>query len=216
MTTSTTSRAPGRRFSGETLIIASHNVGKVREIGALLSDHVPRVVSAGELGLPEPEETGESFIDNAVLKALASAEDGGAPALSDDSGLAVDALAGAPGIHSARWAVQTDGTRDFGAAMERVMARLAETADGGTIDRRARFVCALALAWPDGHVETVEGRVEGTLVWPPRGDHGFGYDPIFVPDGFEETFGEMDPAVKHAISHRADAFAKLRARCFGP
>jgi len=212
-----TAAPPARRFAGDTLIIASHNDGKVREIAALLSDRVAEVVSAGSLGLPEPEETGDSFLDNAALKAMAAAAGGrGVPALADDSGLAVEALDGAPGIHSARWAIQADGRRDFAAAMERVMARLAESAYGQPADRRAHFVCALALAWPDGHVEAVEGRVDGALVWPPRGDRGFGYDPMFVPDGFEETFGEMDPAVKHAISHRADAFAKLRARCFDP
>jgi len=165
-------------------------------------------VSAGELGLEEPEETGVTFAANAELKARAAALGSGLPALSDDSGLAVHALGGAPGIQSARWA-ETAAGRDFRAAMERVEAALA-----GKADRTAHFVCALALAWPDGHVETFEGRVDGTLVWPPRGEKGFGYDPVFRPDGHEITFGEMDPDDKHAISHRADAFARLVAACF--
>jgi len=199
-----------RRFdataSDGKLVIASHNPGKVREIGELLGDFGVAPVSAGDLGLPEPEETGQSFIDNAKLKALAAAQGADLPALADDSGLAVDALEGAPGIYSARWA---GPDKDFSLAMERVHEAMADS-----IDRTGRFVCALALAWPDGHCEVFQGTVDGLIVWPPRGERGFGYDPIFVPEGHEETFGEMDPNAKHAISHRAAAFKKLVAACF--
>ena len=198
--------AEPRRFSGGRLVIASHNPGKVREIAALLAPYDVAVLSAGALGLAEPEETGARFTENAVLKARAAAEAAGLPALADDSGLAVRALDGAPGIYSARWAGPAG---DFLAAMRRV-----ETAIAGRADRGARFVCALALCWPDGHCETFEGTVEGTLVWPPRGDRGFGYDPVFLPAGGAETFGEMAPDAKHAISHRAQAFHQLTAACF--
>jgi XTP/dITP diphosphohydrolase len=184
-------------------VIASHNPGKVREIAELRAPHGLSVVSAGDLGLPEPEETGASFEANARLKALAAAAGADLPALADDSGLAVAALDGRPGIHSARWA---GPARDFATAMVRVEETLA-----GKSDRRAHFVCVLALAWPDGRCETFEGRVDGRLVWPPRGDRGFGYDPIFLPDGHDLTFGQMDPAKKHAISHRARAFEKFLA-----
>jgi len=201
-------RAMARTFTEPKLVIASHNAGKVREIAELLAPFGVAVVSAGELGLDEPEETGATFAANAELKARAAALESDLPALADDSGLAVHALGGAPGIQSARWA-ETVAGRDFRAAMERVEAELA-----GRADRTAHFVCVLALAWPDGHVETFEGRVDGTLVWPPRGEKGFGYDPVFRPDGHEITFGEMDPDDKHAISHRADAFARLVATCF--
>lgn len=194
--------APGR------LVIASHNEGKVREIGELLAPYGIETVSAKALGLPEPEETGTTFVANAELKARAAADLAGLPALADDSGLCVDALGGEPGIFSARWA-QTDRGRDFGEAMRRVEAAIAAT--GPSPSRDAHFVCALALAWPDGHIEWFEGRVDGRLVWPPRGDKGFGYDPMFLPLGREETFGEIDPAAKHAISHRADAFRQLVA-----
>lgn len=199
-----------RRLVSGKLVVASHNAGKVREIAALLAPLGLDIVSAGTLGLPEPEETGASFAANAELKACAAANGAGLPALADDSGLEVEALGGAPGIYSARWA---GPDRDFGLAMERVHAELAAKPGAGD---RARFVCALALAWPDGHVETVEGEVRGRIVWPPRGTHGFGYDPIFVANGHTETFGEMTPDAKHAVSHRADAFAKLIARCLGP
>lgn len=195
-----------RRFTGDRLVIASHNPGKVREIGELLRGRVTEVVSAGDLGLPEPEETGDSFTANAELKALAASRGADLPALADDSGLAVTALGGAPGIYSARWG---GAEKDFTKAMARVQREL-----GDAQDRSARFVCALSLAWPDGHVETVEGRVAGALVWPPRGTRGFGYDPIFVAAGDSLTFGEINPEEKHAKSHRADAFAKLIARCF--
>jgi XTP/dITP diphosphohydrolase len=195
-----------RRWQGGPLVIASHNPGKVAEIGALLAPYGAEVISAAALGLPEPEETGLTFIDNALLKAHAAAAAAGMPALADDSGLAVVALDFAPGIYSARWA---GPERDFSLAMEKV-----EQALSGKDDRRAAFLCALALAWPDGHAEAVEGRVDGTLVWPPRGKQGFGYDPIFQPIGYDLTFGEMAPEEKHAISHRADAFRQLVARCF--
>lgn len=196
-----------RRFDGERLVIASHNPGKVREIADLLAPFGISVVSAGTLGLPEPDETEPTFVGNARIKAQAAARGAGLPALADDSGLEVRALGGRPGVHSARWA---GPRKDFAAAMRRIEEEL-----GTRADRRANFVCVLALAWPDGHCETFEGRVDGTLVWPPRGDKGFGYDPIFVPEGGALTFGEMDPAAKHAISHRADAMRKLVAACFG-
>ncbi|HLI10146.1 MAG TPA: RdgB/HAM1 family non-canonical purine NTP pyrophosphatase [Alphaproteobacteria bacterium] len=202
------SHPAARRFSGERLVIATHNAGKLREIGDLLRPYAAEMIGAGALGLPEPEETGTSFVANAELKARAAARANGMPALADDSGLVVPALGGAPGIYSARWA---GPGRDFAAAMARVEAELA-----GKADRRAHFVCALSLAWPDGHVESVEGRAEGRLVFPPRGDKGFGYDPIFLPAGHDLTYGEMEPAVKHAISHRAAAFRKLIAACFAP
>jgi XTP/dITP diphosphohydrolase len=195
-----------RRFTGDRLVIASHNPGKVREIADLFAPFGVALCSAGGLGLAEPAETGRSFTENATLKARAVALAAGLPALADDSGLVVPALDGAPGIRSARWA---GSNKDFGIAMERVERALA-----GKPDRRACFVCALALGWPDGHVECVEGRVAGRLVWPPRGDEGFGYDPMFLPDGHEATFGEMKPVDKHAISHRADAFRKLITACF--
>lgn len=199
-----------RKFTGDRLLVASHNAGKVREIGDLLRPLGVAAVSAAELGLPEPEETGLTFAANAELKALAAARAANLPALSDDSGLTVTALDGAPGIYSARWA-ETDDGRDFNRAMERVEQALAEV---GATDRSAAFVCALTLAWPDGHTETFVGRVEGQLVWPPRGLHGFGYDPMFVPDGYTKTFGEMMPDDKHRISHRADAFRQLLHACF--
>lgn len=200
-----------RKFEGDKLVVASHNAGKVREIGDLLKPLGISAVSAGELGLPEPEETENTFSGNAHLKALAAAKTSGLPALSDDSGLSVDALDGAPGIHSARWA---GPGRDFAEAMEKVEAALQEK--GATVPsrRRAHFVCALCLAWPDGHTVVFEGRVSGALVWPPRGTHGFGYDPVFQAEGHEVTFGEMEPDAKHAISHRADAFSKMLKGAF--
>jgi XTP/dITP diphosphohydrolase len=197
-----------RRFADGRLVIATHNRGKLVEIEALLRPFGVAVVGAGALGLPEPEETGETFEANAELKAHAAAKASGLPALADDSGMVVPALDGAPGIYSARWA---GPERDFAHAMALVEARLDSHAD-----RSASFVAVLALAWPDGHSETFRGEVEGQLVFPPRGTRGFGYDPIFVPAGGRETFGEMDPAAKHAISHRARAFRKLVAACFAP
>ena len=198
-----------RKLAPGKLVIASHNEGKVREIRALLAEHGIDPVSAGSLGLPEPPETGTTFVANAELKAMAAADLSGLPALADDSGLVVEALGGEPGIFSARWAGEA---KDFGLAMRLVNDRLRE--QGPDAGRDAHFICALSLAWPDGHVESFEGRVDGVLVWPPRGSQGFGYDPIFQPLGHTITFGEMDPAAKHAMSHRADAFAKLVAALF--
>ena len=211
-----------RKLQPGKLVIASHNEGKVREIRDLLGPHGIEPVSAAELDLPEPDEIGVSFIENADLKARQAADLSGLPALADDSGLCVDALDGRPGIFSARWALAADprvapdagageveGPRDFGLAMQRVWDELERL--GPEASRSAHFVCALAVVWPDGRAEWFEGRVDGTLVWPPRGDKGFGYDPIFLPAGRDQTFGEMDPQEKHAISHRADAFRKLVA-----
>jgi len=188
--------------AGERLVIASHNPGKLAELGELLAPYGVMAVGAGALDLPEPEETGASFEDNAALKARLAAAASRLPALADDSGLVVPALAGAPGIYSARWA---GPGKDFHPAMERVQRKL------GDKDRRAHFVAVLALASPDGGMEIFHGEAHGHLVWPPRGDKGFGYDPMFVPDGYELTFGEMDAPLKHQISHRARAFAKLAA-----
>ena len=193
---------------GERLALATHNPGKVRELAAMLRPHGVEVVSAGTLGLPEPEEDAPDFVGNARLKALAAARASGLPALADDSGFSAAALGGAPGVLSARWA---GPGKDFAAAMERVRRELA-----GHADRRAWFTCALSLAWPDGTTATFLGRVEGTVAWPPRGDRGFGYDPIFVPSGNSATYGEMDPALKHATSHRARAMAQLLLSCFEP
>lgn len=199
-------------LDGQTLVLASHNPGKLREIADLLHPFGIEVVSAGALGLPEPEETGVTFAENAVLKARAAADGAALPALADDSGLAVHALDGAPGIRSARWA---GPNKDFGRAMARVERELNEANAGSdTADRRAAFVCALCLAWPDGRERCFEGRVDGRLVWPPRGDLGFGYDPIFLPADYDITFGEMEPAQKHKISHRARAFAQLVREVF--
>ncbi|MBA4761038.1 RdgB/HAM1 family non-canonical purine NTP pyrophosphatase [Sphingomonas sp.] len=204
------------------LVIASHNEGKVREIRDLLAPFGIEPISAASLDLPEPEETGTTFVANAELKAMQAADLSGLPALADDSGLCVDALGGEPGIFSARWGLPDPGIpaltpeegegRDFDRAMRRVNTLLEALPEGTS--RAAHFVCALALAWPDGHVEWFEGRVDGTLIWPPRGDRGFGYDPMFVPEGHDRSFGEMNPAAKHAMSHRADAFAQLVAAVF--
>jgi XTP/dITP diphosphohydrolase len=196
-----------RAIGGE-LVIATHNPGKLREIAALIEPLGISCVSAAELGLPEPEEIGNNFADNADLKAREAADLSGLPALADDSGLCVDALHGRPGIFSARWAEDEDGKRDWMRAMERVWSEVG--AAGPDASRDAHFFCALTIAWPnDGQVETFDGRVDGTLSWPPRGDKGFGYDPMFVPAGHDQTFGEMDPEEKHKISHRAAAFRKL-------
>ena len=193
---------------GDKLVIATHNPGKLREIAELIEPLGIACVGAEELGLPEPEEIGNTFVDNADLKAREAADLSGLPALADDSGLCVDALHGAPGIFSARWAEDADGDRDWMRAMEKVWREV--EAAGPEAGHDAHFACALAIAWPnDGQVENFEGRVDGTLTWPPRGDKGFGYDPMFVPAGHDVTFGEMDPAEKHRISHRADAFRKL-------
>jgi len=194
-----------RKINPGRLVAATHNPGKVRELRDLMEPLGFEVVSAIDLDLPEPEETESTFTGNAILKARAAAEATGAPALSDDSGLAVEALGGAPGIYSARWA---GPGKDFSLAMEKVKTEL-ETEGSG--NRRAKFVCALAVVWPDGEAVVFEGYVHGELTFPPRGDKGFGYDSVFIADGETETFGEMDPARKHAMSHRADAFAQLRA-----
>ncbi len=192
--------------AGSRLVIASHNPGKLREIAGLIAPHGVDCVSAAALGLPEPEETAPDFVGNARLKALAAARASGLPALADDSGFSVAALGGAPGVVSARWA---GPGKDFSLAMRRVQAEI-----GADPDRRAWFTAALSLAWPDGEMATFLGRVEGAAVWPPRGERGFGYDPMFVPLGEARTYGEMDPAEKHATSHRARAFAQLLAACF--
>ncbi|MGB5077384.1 MAG: RdgB/HAM1 family non-canonical purine NTP pyrophosphatase [Sphingorhabdus sp.] len=205
-----------RKLQPGKLVIASHNAGKVKEIKALLAPYGIEPVSAGELGLPEPDETGVTFAENALLKAHAAAQGSGLPALADDSGLCVTALGGAPGVYTADWAKRQEYEgppgRDWFMAMGKVEGKLAEL--GPDTDRSAYFTCTLALAWPDGHAEVFEGRVNGSLVWPPRGDMGFGYDPVFVPKGRTQSFAELDPAEKHAMSHRADAFAKLVAAAF--
>jgi XTP/dITP diphosphohydrolase len=198
-----------RRLSpGDRLVLATHNPGKVRELADLLRSRRVDVVSAGVLGLPEPIEDAPDFAGNARLKALAAAHGSGLPALADDSGFAAAALGGAPGVLSARWA---GPQKDFAAAMERVHREMA-----GSADRRAWFVCALSLAWPDGETASFMGRVEGTVAWPPRGVQGFGYDPIFVPLGSAQTYGEMEPAQKLATSHRARAMAQVLLALFHP
>lgn len=196
-----------RRLAPGRLVLASHNAGKLREFGALLAPHGMELLSAGELGLAEPAETGTSFVENATIKALAAAGAAGLPALADDSGLAVAALGGAPGVYTADWAMRPDGTRDYAAAMARIAA------EDASARRRCAFIAVLVLAWPDGHTEAFEGRCEGHWVAPPRGTRGFGYDPMFVPDGAALTFGEMSPAEKARYSHRARAFAALAAGC---
>lgn len=195
-----------RRFDGDALLIATHNKGKLEEIAALLEPYGVAVVSAGQKGLREPDETEETFVGNARIKAHLAARATGLPALADDSGLAVAALDGAPGVHTADWA-ETGTGRDFDMAMLRTWDALEER--GASYPRRARFCCTLVLAWPDGHDEVFEGFIDGQIIWPPRGDQGHGYDPIFLPDGYAETFGEMDRWKKNRISHRADAFQKL-------
>ena len=207
-----------RKLAPGKLVIATHNAGKLREISALLSPYGMEILSAGELGLPEPAETGTSFAQNATIKALASARAAGLPALADDSGLAVDALGGRPGVYTADWAerqaFEGEPGRDWYMAMGKVEGMLCE--QGAGVDRSAAFHCTLALAWPDDHVEIFAGQVAGNLVWPPRGERGFGYDPVFVPDGMSQSFAEIDPAQKQAMSHRAHAFALMVAAVFGP
>ena len=198
-----------RRLQPGRLVVASHNRGKIVEIAALVAPFGVTPVSAADLGLPEPEETGTTFAANAELKARASALATGLPALADDSGLSVAALGGDPGIYSARWA---GPSKDFNVAMADVHRKM--QASGSSLTT-ARFVCALAVSWPDGGDQTFEGTVEGNIVWPMRGTHGFGYDPMFVPTGYDITFGEMDPAKKHAMSHRAKAFALFVEACLG-
>ena len=194
---------------GPKLVVATHNSGKLREIRDLLAPYGIECVGAAELDLPEPEETGNTFVDNAELKARAAADLSGLPALSDDSGLSVDALHGMPGIFSARWAEDGAGNRNFSRAMERVWREVEEA--GPEAGHDAHFTCALSIAWPEGDIESFEGKVHGAIVWPPRGEKGFGYDPIFIATGMEKTFAEIDPAEKHAISHRAEAFRQLVA-----
>jgi XTP/dITP diphosphohydrolase len=206
-----------RRIGSGTLVIATHNAGKLKEIGALLEPYGVKCISAGSLGLPEPAETGTTFVQNALIKARAAAEASGLAALADDSGLSVAALEGRPGVYTADWAerqwFEGDAGRDWYMAMGKVEGLL--QAKGPETPRDAWFSCVLALAWPDGDTEVYEGRADGTLTWPPRGTMGFGYDPVFVPQGREMTFAELDPEEKHRISHRADAFAKLVAEQFG-
>jgi len=210
------SQAAHRPITGK-IVIATHNPGKLKELRELLSPYGIEAVSAGDLGLGEPEETGASFAANACIKAVVAATASKLPAFADDSGLVVDALDGAPGIHSARWA---GANKDFAGAMGKIESMLREKKAS---DRSAHFIAALCVAWPDGHVEEFEGRVDGTLVWPPRGDQGFGYDPMFLPEGHMRTFGEMDAEEKHGLppkgrglSHRARAFQKLAEACLQP
>lgn len=206
-----------RRLGGGSLVIATHNAGKLKEIGALLDPYGMRCISAGSLGLPEPAETGTTFVENALIKARAAAQASGLAALADDSGLAVDALGGRPGVYTADWAerqwFEGDPGRDWFMAMGKVEGMLQQI--GPDVDRAAAFHCILAIAWPDGDEAVYEGRCAGSLTWPPRGTLGFGYDPVFVPEGGTQTFAEIEPSQKHAISHRADAFAKLVADQFG-
>jgi XTP/dITP diphosphohydrolase len=216
VTAAPSSKSQHRQITGK-LVIATHNPGKLAEMRELLAPHGVEVISAGELGLAEPEETGETFEANARLKAIAAANTAQLPAFADDSGIVVDALGGAPGIFSARWA---GPAKDFSAAMAQI-ERLLQERDATTADqRKAHFVSALCVAWPDGHLEEVEARSDGTLVWPPRGTAGFGYDPMFIPDGFDRTFGEMTSVEKHGLpplglglSHRARAFVLLAEIC---
>ena len=198
-----------RPLHGRKIVVASHNEGKLREFAELMEPFGFQAPSAREFGLPEPDETGTTFEENAWIKAGAAAGATGLPALSDDSGLMVDALDGAPGVYTANWAEMPDGSRDFMMAMRRTEDLLREKRALSAAERRARFVAVICLAWPDGHAEYFRGEVPGRLVWPPRGDKGFGYDPIFVPAGHDATFGEMEPDDKHRMSPRADAFRKL-------
>ncbi|WP_234189054.1 RdgB/HAM1 family non-canonical purine NTP pyrophosphatase [Shinella sp. NM-101] len=210
-----------RKLDTKTIVVASHNAGKIREIEDLIAPFGFSARSAAELKFEEPDETGTTFEENATIKALASAKASGLPALSDDSGLVIDALDGAPGVYTANWAEKEDGTRDFAMAMENVEKALAEKGATAVKDRTARFVSVLCLAWPDGHTELFRGEVEGHVIWPPRGDKGFGYDPVFQPEGFETTFGEMSAEEKHgwkpgdasALSHRARAFKVFVETC---
>lgn len=202
-----------RKLGSTRLVIATHNAGKLKEIAALLAPYGIDCVSAGELGLPEPEETGTTFVENALLKAHAAAKAANLPALADDSGLSVVALDGRPGVYTADWAerqwFEGPSGRDWFMAMGKVEGLLCE--QGEDVDRSCWFSCVLAIAWPDGEEAVYDGRANGTITWPPRGKMGFGYDPVFVPEGHQMTFAELDPEDKHKISHRADAFAKLVA-----
>lgn len=200
-----------RKFTGDRLLVATHNTGKLEEMAHLLEPYGVSVIGAAEMNLPEPDETEDSFVGNARIKAHAAAQATGLPALADDSGIEIDALGGAPGVHTADWA-ETSFGRDFTMAMERTHREL--EAVNAPHPRTARFCCTLVLAWPDGHDEVFPGVLPGHVVWPMRGSQGHGYDPIFVPEGFDQTFGEMDRWEKNRISHRADAFRKLVAGCF--
>lgn len=210
-----------RKLDTRTIVVASHNAGKIAEIADLIGPFGFSARSAAELKFAEPDETGTTFEENAAIKALASARAAGMPALSDDSGLVVDALDGAPGVYTANWAEREDGSRDFAMAMEKVEKALAERGATAPAQRRGRFVSVLCLAWPDGHTEMFRGEVEGTIVWPPRGTKGFGYDPVFQPEGLDTTFGEMTSEQKHgwkpgdaeALSHRARAFKIFVETC---
>ncbi|TCL72177.1 RdgB/HAM1 family non-canonical purine NTP pyrophosphatase [Rhizobium sp. BK251] len=210
-----------RKLDTKTIVVASHNAGKIREIQDLIGPLGFTARSAAELNFVEPDETGTTFEENAAIKAIASASASGMPALSDDSGIVIDALGGAPGVYTANWAETEDGTRDFAMAMEKVETALEKAGASKPESRTARFVSVLCLAWPDGHVEFFRGEVEGTVAWPPRGTQGFGYDPIFQPQGYEQTFGEMSAEEKHgwnigkpqALSHRARAFKLFVETC---
>ncbi len=210
-----------RKLDTRTIVVASHNAGKIREIRDLIGPLGFTAKSAVDLNFVEPDETGTTFEENAAIKALASAKAAGMPALSDDSGLVVDALGGAPGVYTANWAEKDDGSRDFAMAMGKVETALSEKGAAAPADRTARFVSVLCLAWPDGHTEIFRGEIEGTVVWPPRGSQGFGYDPIFQPEGHGVTFGEMSAEEKHgwkpgqaqALSHRARAFKRFVETC---
>lgn len=198
-----------RKFSGDELVVATHNKGKLKELRELFGDRVKKLSAASDYGVEAPAETGTTFIENALIKAQAVAKATGKPALADDSGLCIDALDGAPGVYSADWAEEPGKPRDFGMAMNKVNALMK-----GSTDKKAHFVSCLILAWPDGHYEVVEGKAHGTITWPPRGEQGFGYDPIFVPDGDSRSYGEMSSDEKNATNHRAVAFKKMLARCF--
>jgi XTP/dITP diphosphohydrolase len=212
-----------RVLDGKKIVVASHNDGKLSEFADLMAPFGFEAKSAKEFGLPEPDETGQTFEENAYIKAYAAAKATGLPALSDDSGLCVDALAGAPGVYTANWAETPDGGRDFAIAMQRTEVALQECRALEPDQRKARFVAVICLAWPDGEAEYFRGEVPGSLVWPPRGEKGFGYDPVFLPDGHERTFGEMEAQEKHgwkpgqaeALSHRARAFQKFARACLG-
>ena len=200
-----------RKFTGPELVIATHNQGKLEEIRHLFEPFKINIIGANELNLIEPDESDDTFVGNARIKAHSAAKLSNLPSLADDSGITIDALNGAPGVYTANWA-ETSGVRDFVYAMEKTHNALTEV--DASYPRSAQFRCTLVLAWPDGHDEVFEGVIEGSLVWPMRGENGHGYDPIFLPDGYNETFGEMDRWEKNKISHRADAFAKLLLGCF--
>ncbi|MCD2183652.1 RdgB/HAM1 family non-canonical purine NTP pyrophosphatase [Rhizobium sp. TRM96647] len=210
-----------RKLDTRTIVVASHNAGKISEIRDLIGPLGFTAKSAADLNFVEPDETGTTFEENAAIKALASAKAAGLPALSDDSGLVIDALGGAPGVYTANWAEKEDGSRDFAMAMGKVEEALSQKGATAPADRSARFVSVLCLAWPDGHTEMFRGEIEGTVVWPPRGSQGFGYDPVFQPEGHAVTFGEMSAQEKHgwkpgdavALSHRARAFKRFVETC---